>query len=418
MDRRLVLPLFVLALAAAAVAGSLHATAARGAAPGERVLALVGRWGSPASELVTLDSLSLRPVSRRVAVGLFDIPQAFSPDGAALALGSGRRNGLRLVDLRRMRVAGDVPVGGAVAALSWPLPERLLAVVHAGRDLRLLVVDPAARRPLLERRLRRSSLVGASLARDALVLLLAPLDAIGPTRLAVFDSSGHVRSVTLARIRSGWEPPDPGKEPRIVRARTPGLANDPGAGRAFVFAADGSTAVVDLATLRVRYRRLPLRRLADGGNSLADSSYRRAAWLGDGLVAVSGEDEWVETGPRGAVQRGRPAGLVVLDSRTWRARTISPRARWFSTAPGLLFVQGKRGRVAAYGLGGARRFRLPAGRGADVRVIGGRAYVGGESDYRRHSVAVVDLATGRVLARPLVPGWTSVVVPRERFSWT
>ena len=419
MHRRLALSLLVLALAGTAAADSLRATPAPAAEPGESVLALVGRWGSPASELVALDALSLRPVSRRVPVGLFDVPQAFSPDGATLALGSGRRDGLRLVDLRRMRVAGDVSVGGAVAALSWPRPDRLLAVVSAGRDFRLLVIDPATLRRLAERRLRRSSLVAVGLTRDALVLLLGPLDAIGPTRLAVFDASGRLRSVTLARIRSGWEPPGPGVQPRIVRARTPALAVDPGVGRAFVLPAGGPAAVVDLATLRVRYRPLPERRLADGGNALSEASYRRAAWLGDGLVAVTGEDDRLEPAPHvGPLQRTRPAGLVVLDTRAWTARTISPRAQWFWPAPGLLFVPNERGRVAAYGLDGVVRFRLPARAGGDVRAVGGLAWVGGESEYRRHFVAVVDLATGRVLARPLVPGWTSIVVPGERFSWT
>jgi hypothetical protein len=67
------------------------------------ILALVGNGTT--ESVVRLDPITLKQIkgTKKVYVGLHDIPQAFSPDGALLALGSGRDSSLAIVDLRRMR---------------------------------------------------------------------------------------------------------------------------------------------------------------------------------------------------------------------------------------------------------------------------------------------------------------------------
>jgi hypothetical protein len=112
-----------------------------------------------------------------------------------------------------------------------------------------------------------------------------------------------------------------------VDARIPGLAVDPGSDRAFVVAG-GVAAQIDLRTLAVSIHELGreasfLSRLWSWLDPAAlakeySGEVREARWLGDGLLAVSGSD----------AQSGlmRPAGLVVVDTRTWNIQTIDPGA--------------------------------------------------------------------------------------------
>ena len=94
--------------------------------------------------------------------------------------------------------------------------------------------------------------------------------------------------------------------------------------------AQAPVAEIDLHDLRVRSHPLaPAARAADG---VAGPS-RDALWLGDGMLAVTGSDL-----PSSPGDPDTPAGLTLIDTRTWRARTIDPLARTstFAHSAGLL----------------------------------------------------------------------------------
>jgi hypothetical protein len=124
--------------------------------------------------------------------------------------------------------------------------------------------------------------------------------------------------------------------------------------------------------------------------------YRSARWLSGDLVAVSGIDlEQSHT---------QPAGLILIDTRQWKARTLDRGAMGFSTADDLLLATGRSWDaaarkvtgigLAAYDLDGEKRFTLFDGEDAWMaQMYGGRAYVGlGQKPLR-----IVDLSSGRII---------------------
>jgi hypothetical protein len=424
-------PLLVAALVAAVVA----AVGLAGSGPGPRSAGvqatepplgpLVGivperrrRW------LVRVDPDRLRSRSgRRIDVGTegcvsraggtacsFIPPWTVSPDRSRLALArheAGALRSLRLVDVRRMRVAADVRLtGGPIGLLAWPARERVLAVQELCCDGRqqLLVVDLAQRRVAASRPLEGSVLLAEWTARE-LVLLLAPAQRIGPARLAIVDADGAVRLVGLERIRAGRELVDPVRHE--MKQSVPGLAVDGEGRRAFVVA-PGVVASVDLANGTVGYHRPArsrslLSRLRDWLDPVAQAKgasgpIRSARWLGGGLLAVTGTDE----SPTGELEaRLRPAGLDLVDTRNWTKRTIDRDVNEVRVAGDLLLATGSSAGLSAYGFDGHRRFRLLEGRETWIEhVHGARAYVHSPlPDGRLGPLLVVDLATGSITTR-------------------
>jgi hypothetical protein len=331
-------------------------------------------------------------------------PWAFSPDRAVLAFArnaQGANRSLRLVDVSGMRVTADVRVpGGPIGGLAWLPGGRVLALqeVCCSETQRLLAIDVAARRVAARTALPGSVLRLGRTARE-LVLLLSPARTIGPARLAVADRRGAVRVVGLDRIAAGTKLL-PGGEHR-VQHRLPGLAIDPTGRRAFVIGA-ATAAEIDLPSLKVSYHG-PARAPAKA----AQGSVRVARWLDGGLVAVSGSDD--------AVTRSSPAGLQVLDTRTWTARMIDPGATSFYAAGDLLLAtgasweanKGPQGAIglAAYALDGSKRYQLFAGENTWLALVySDVAYVGViPTDGREEPLRVVDLATGRVTGERTAP---------------
>lgn len=344
------------------------------------------------ARLVQVDPVTLARVgSVSAPLGEHWLRHAFSPRRTQVALGGDGPGSIRVVDLRRMGVVGDVQLApaGSVDWMHWLAPRRLVAVVQRSYAT-IVIVDPVrlevvARRPL-DSRIHASTRAG-----ERVVLLQRPTRGIGSTRLLVLHPAGALRTVVLRRILSGHVDDEDAYGP-VVRRAEPGLAVDPDRGVAYVFGANGEIAVVDLATLEVTYRglRWPLSRARAAKDVVG--WYRSARWLGGGLVAVTGWD-W---------QKGS-VGLVVLDTRAWEAHTIDPTAGSFTYARGLLLaVVGREGSpaLAAYGLDGALRFKI-----AESKLVGGTpdtqgryAYLLGQ-DYR---TTVIELGSGSVLGRP----WT------------
>lgn len=326
---------------------------------------------------------------------------------------------LRLVDIARMRVAADVPItGGAVGLVAWPARERVLAIQEICCDgqQRLLVVD-AAGRQVTKRRALGGTVQRVGRTPRELVLLVAPPREIGPARLAVVDSRGAVRFLRLDGMLAGEQLLD--RSGYRMQRRLPALAVDPKGRRAFVVDG-GNVAAVDLASLAVSYHELKrsaplIARIRDWVDPAAyakgvSGPTRSARWLGGGLLAVAGADEEWFTDARGEDgMRVRPAGLSLVDTRSWSFNTIDRGATEFRVADNLLLATGSSLDSAsgaaeaigltAYGFDGDQQFELFDGREAWVeQVYDGRASVNGGSrpDGRQAPLQVVDLTTGRM----------------------
>ncbi|HEU0304775.1 MAG TPA: hypothetical protein VFR32_09355 [Gaiellaceae bacterium] len=274
--------------------------------------------------------------------------------------------------MRTMRVRGNMtfPRGGVPV---WLAPRRLLWIDTS----EVLVMDPDRRRLLATRKLEGRFLDGVRVGA-AVALLLAPREGIGPSRLVVVGADASVRSVDLERIRSGWTASFDGSWPAV--------ALDPERRHVFVADSDGLVAEVDVATLAVAYHspsRAPTAAQAEPGRR----AYRKARWLGDGLLAVSGWDLYESVDVPGRIQtRSEPAGLTLVDTRTSRFRMLDERTDSFRFVNRLLLATGNRwdsatGRtvgmgVAGYVLDGSKRFHLFEGKAAWLaEAYAGRAYV-------------------------------------------
>ena len=358
-------------------------------------------------QLARFDPRTLTALPGRVPLAAHRSGWSLSPDGSTVALGddnrscSGGATSLRLVDLGAMRVLGDVPLvrNGPVAATAWLGPARVVAVARAGDCIGqtktvVVAVDPQARRVL-----RSTSLAGdvveVASGGGRLVLLLAPLGRVGTARVAVVDAEGAVRRVTLAEIRAGTRPGSPTRP--FAQVVHPGLAVDPAGGRAFVTPAGDLVAEVDLVTLAVRYHQTHERRslLARFHRWLdppaaakgADGPTREAVWLGNGTLAVTGNDLSTSSGGGTLVDASTAAGLRLVDTRTWRYRELDPAVADVRLAGGVLVATGSSYRwdgkhstvggpgVIGYGLDGRERYRLLAGESTAYVSAGGRGFV-------------------------------------------
>lgn len=368
--------------------------------------------------LAWFDPLTLRPLrGRKVPLARHFSSWSFSADRSLLALGGGETADVRLVDARRMRLLGDVPLGPGegVGGVSWLRPDRLLALVVGGRAGALAVVDPQRRRVLRRVPLPRPVWEAVRLP-DGLVLLLGASGSFRPVGLAVVDADGGVRLATVSRIEIGTVASERAGQP-FARTRRPGIAVDPERRRAYVVSAGSELAEVDLDSLAVSYRPLSetvslLGRLRDWLEPQAQAKLfagpeRTARWLGDGLIAVAGADYSVANDRDGTPRSvSRAAGLRLIDVRTGTVRTLAPGASRLALAGGLLFAEGgsydatgwsDRIGLVAYDLAGRERYRLYAGEVAWLAAAGSFGYV-----WRDRRVDVVDLAGGAVL-RTLEP---------------
>ena len=372
-------------------------------------------WRGGAARIARLDPVSLEPVAAAgLAAGRDPVAVwAFSPDRSRVALGDMASPTIRLVDVRRLAEVRilRLPAGvGAASELSWPLGDRIVALVPAP-TARVFVFDARAGR-ITARGEVGGSVVAAARWKRGLVLLAsrrAPDNAIGPAALVLADASGRVRSVDLPGVRAGFgATARKGSDETVVRQLVPGLAVDPSGERALILPPGNAAVEVDLETRAARWHALtePVSLLARLRAWLDPPAHakapvlgpaRDARWIGDGLVAVAGSD-LRPAREAGAEPVERPAGLRIVDTRRWTVRTLDAHATAFTFAPGaeaLVAHGGAPGGVRVYGVDGNDRFRLFAGRRAFVIGAAGRyAYVGLDDG---DPVAVVDAAAGRVL---------------------
>jgi hypothetical protein len=386
-------------------------------------------FAGPPSRLYAVDPRTLRPRhSRSAATAGHAFGWSFSPDRSRLAAGSDATAELRLYDLRRLRVLGDVElvkpsVRGLVFASTWASSSRVLAVVVSPGccglgDTIVSGVDADTRRVLWRRDLRSSLQAGAAY-RGGFVLVVGPKFAIGPSRLLVVAPDGRVRTVRLDQIRSGWQ--HSGSGARFVAHQwNPGLAVDPASGRAFVVQAGEPVAEIDLHRLSVRYHELsePISLLGRLHNWLEPKAeakamqgpQRQAVWLGDGRLAVTGVDYEASVDSHGQEQEtDTPAGLKLIDTRNWSIRMLDQTTSSIASSTGVLFAFGTSwdsrtsttngSGLTAYDAGGHELYHRyddqpigtvdPAPRGV---LVGGNQ---GSSVFRHHDL--LQPRTGRVI---------------------
>jgi hypothetical protein len=347
----LVLTLAGATLATAASGHSPRPLTLKASAPPHTVLAFqAGPEGD--QRLVRVDARTLQARRRGgLIVTGHTLGWSFSPDGRRLALGDDSGGEVFLVDTRTLRLAGRVSAVdyGQVFSTAW-VGGYLLALTHLCCDedrpetnpgYSLSILDPDRRQRISVRRLD-GSIQGIARTPSTLVLLLAPLDAIGPVRIAVVDADGAMRSTTLDRIVAGQA---------NGRFASPGLALDSAGTRAFVVGAQAPIAEVDLATLTVSYHDLTapvslLGRLRNWLEPEAEAKVplsgprRSARWLGNGFLTVWGSDSEVTGQGRDVHVRDIPAGVKLIDTRSWTVRTLDPGASSLAVAGETLFTYG------------------------------------------------------------------------------
>jgi hypothetical protein len=374
---------------------------------GRSLLAVIG--SGPSTRLAFLDPVSLKPVGRSAQVGRYWWPSARSPDGSRVVLTQqgvvalrGQSAGLRIVDLHRMRTVAAFRIGlGDVDHLDWIASRRILAV---GGGQLVLAVDPTKKR-VDWTRILPGPYEQLESAAEGLVFLVPPSDGIGPTTLVQVGANGSMRSVVLDRIQSGQHG-DEGDAAVIGEVRRAGLAIDTGGNRAFVVGAGEPVAEVDLTTMHVVYH--------GGSRTLTKAMWsgpvRDAHWLGNGVIAVTGQDAraWIDGNGQPHVV-STPAGLSLIDTTTWTSRMID-RAVGATMVSGDLLLgfgfsydsttdQSTGTGLTAYSLDGSRLFHVLDGPIGSVDAGSGFAYAWLPVDEGTVGprVAIVDLSSGQVL---------------------
>ena len=320
----------------------------------------------------------------------------WSPDRRVVAFADNQKPVLTFVDVDGMKVGATLQVAkvGTVDLAAWPTQKRLLGFAYGPLRTDLVVIDPDAAKVIARRPVGGSGWPYLSLA-SGLVYLATPAKAIGRARVVVIDLDGNSRSVVLDRIRAGtkWRKV---RGVQIADVRQPGLAADPTGRTAYVVAAGGLVAEVDLTTLAVSYHSLDaagIRRLARAQKSI-NGPIRSATWVGEGRIAVSGVDaKMTVTGGTGR-ESWTPVGLSIVDVANWHSRLLDPAAGGFTSADGMLLVTGKQS-FTAYDVDGRIRFTIPLDEPLlYVQAFRGYAYAWGE-----RVTTIVALSSGDVVAR-------------------
>jgi hypothetical protein len=407
----------LLVTAAAVAAVLVLASPSKGGSP------LVVAWhaGYPAdcvpTRLMRVDPATLRPKGGRTLrlKGYFKQPVR-SPDAKTVALG-GSAGTILLADVSSMRRRSSIRIGSPyedTTVVSWPAADRLVALdvssdAHRVGLTKVVVVDPKRGDVVREARFPWWAAQGrGTTAAGRVATLIVSWQRLVPPRLVVVTADGTIEIVTLARLRAGV-----GYSHGEV-VRFPALAVDPQGERAFVINEGEPVAIVDLATLKVRYQRAtglssPARALAGPAHETGTSNprsgpARSATWLGGGLIAISGSDSYTGQAGRWLGDSKAPAGLQILDTRSWRARTLDRRPSEFEWIRGRLVATARawnpRARrvrgdaLVAYDRAGRVKYRIPGDRKAHWQAFDGRLFV---DDGPSPLLAVLDARDGRKL---------------------
>lgn len=362
--------------------------------------AVLGRFWvrqTDSDEIAWVDPVTLRRTSAYRAA----LPQqtdlwAVSPGGGLVA--TALRREIRIIDTGTLTLVGRTSIDRGVHALAW-LSNDVLAGLSSGTailwnsegdELRSFELAPGER--VTEWRS----------AAGRLIALVTP-DARGgfgsPRLLEISEAS--MEAVELDRIAAGFDP-DLGEHGTLL---TPGLAYDQVGRRVFVVPPAGRIADVDLRGSRVSYHSPGTSLLGSVAAALVSpasaklSSWAdiRAAWLGRGLLAVSGYSGGV------VADDGEAVGVTIIDTRDWTACRLETGPTRIAVTGGALLAWGgadfgEHGGVGLiiYDLSDGRRRHLYGRQWLDVQVHGSYAYaINSWSGWR---VSTIDVSTGRILA--------------------
>jgi hypothetical protein len=325
----------------------------------------------PIYKLEWRDSKTAKPI----ALGYYQPESLRAPNGRLVVFGGEVE--LKIVDLVHRRAYVPRMGNGCFATpVLWKRQHRLILTLWCGdahRSARsdLLVLDPERHRFVGRREIGLGSWASG---RKLVVFVSSPPlggravpgttireELEGPARLLRVGADGRADEIRLP-IRAG------SARDRTLN-RFPALVLDTKARYAYVIGEGQGCARIDLRTLRVEWHRLPHAfdaqpRLAskphqhEGTANPSRDLDRRAVWLGNGKIAVTGEDTW---SPH-SFDRTAPAGLKILDTNTWRVRMIDPYVSIAEIVRRRLVATGPHAGLTVYDLGGRRLLRRFAGK--------------------------------------------------------
>jgi len=368
-----------------------------GAAPAAPRTLLAVIEGTNQRALVRVDARTLVPVGERLPLGVLSGPFVRSPDDLLLAVGAG--SGIAFLDPAGMRNLGEMHLKPYpnVAILNWPSTRVLFAQTCCPDTDRLLVVDPTTRRVVARAALWFDT-SGTATLPDAIAYLASPSNRIGPASVIVIGADGNSQLfVPLSRISAGrhWHKVH---GVQVLELRQPGFTVDPDQRVAYVVASSTLAAELDLRAGTVAYHAVAAgstRRLAQTEKEF-NGTTRYARWLGNGRIAVAGTRFTRSTTSSGVT--ASPAGVALLDTRTWRMQTLDSAANGF-VADGSYLLALEARAVKAFATDGALRATIPAAGGVlYAQLFDGLAYV-----WTQKSVTIFDLDAGALvstLARP------------------
>jgi hypothetical protein len=369
------------------------------------LLALIAGGSAPAKPFHSLLGIVDEGGNARLAVidpktlGVTDGPSltlgkpggswGFSRDRSHFVYTDGSR--LRFFDLFRFAPEAGVQLAGG-GPVAWLDGLTVAVLSRAGTNAVEIVKVDAIDHAVRSRRRVAGVVLATRTLPNALVALLGRRDRIAPVRLLVVEPD-RTRIVPLGGVWGGVVFPR-GNRPPVFTMRTPALALDEAKHTAYVVDPDGMIVELPLSTLKPTFRDVS-GRLA----KVVYSSVRTALALGDGLLAVTGE----ELSPAGR----RPAGLELIDTQTWSSRLVELGATNAWVAGDGLLVTGLRSdanaqKLTSIGLvmldrTGHARFRLFEGMIVGVTtIIGSQAYV---AILGAPAAVAVDLVTGRVVGQ-------------------
>lgn len=376
--------------------------------------AMVWNPKSDSYSLARVNALTLRQRGRPMDIGTQQQGwlRIASPTGRHLAVGGSRKN-VTVIDLSTRRVIADIDVGRPQHFLDW-LPSGLIgAVIGApgeGKPKWSLLIDPAANEVVARQRLD-GEFIAAQVTDSSIVVVTTqydpPLPPVrGTTVLWSLDVS-EAFSLQLPGIDSGVREREPNSD-EFSHYDTPGLAVDPRARRAWVFATNGGVAEVNLYDSSASYSTLtgppPALTIPSADAKLANFDVVRGAYLANGLIAIYGHDQRFVPRPRRRMDtKIKPYGVVLFDPAERRACILDRNADSLVLSEDAMLVFREVARGPNDGIG-VRAYDL-AGRplwhrfGTDVidtiQVVDGLAYV--TSSWHGWRTEVVEVATGRVI---------------------
>jgi hypothetical protein len=344
--------------------------------PDDALIGIVTAWDGSGTLVAPVNRRTLQPGVPWTELGEYHDAWSLSPDRRLAAFGISApgdegRIGIRVIDLGTFQIVKDIAAGIAAEAVGWIAPDRLAAFLQSGE---VIVVDPASGEELAREALGATSCPFTpqnAVTRLGFVFVVA---VAGSARLVVADAQGRVRTVRLGDISLG--------EAHGI-CQEAGLAVDRRRLVAYVVGAGAPVAAIDLRTLRVTRHRVADAPALLAGSGCAECGAQRAAhWVGGRRFAVTGFDR--RPTRRAFRSRTTPAGAALVDTRTWTARVIAPRAGAVRVSGGRLLAYDGRHPVlrprAGSGLrvhdqtGRLRRTLLEGERVGDVQVAGGRVY--------------------------------------------